>query len=70
MRQPDINRLSRAIEHVEAAIVHLEKVREKTEGWQRYRTNQHLDSLMYERTQMEVFLDTMKAEPDYQRQNY
>lgn len=70
MKQADINRLNRATEHLKAAIVHMEKVRENTEGWQAYRAKQHLDALCDEKQGMESFLHCMRDDPDFQHKDF
>ena len=70
MKQSDINRLARAIEHVKIALAHLEKVEDNTELWQHYRTRQHSDSLRYEMNTMTMFLRAMQNDPNEQRTEY
>ena len=70
MKKPDINRLQRAAEHIQAAIIHLEKVYLHTESWQGYRTNQHLDTLQEEYISLKTFADLMEREPDFQHRDW
>lgn len=70
MKQADVNRLNRAVEHIEAAIVHLEKVKEHVESWQLYRTKQHLDNLKYELQSVNAFASLMEKEPDFQHKDW
>ena len=70
MKKPDINRLQRAAEHIQAAIIHLEKVYLHTESWQGYRTRQHLEALREEYISLKTFADLMEREPDFQHKNW
>lgn len=70
MKKPDINRLQRAAEHIQAAIKHLEKVYLHTESWQGYRTRQHLEALREEYISLKTFADLMEREPDFQHKNW
>ena len=70
MRTPDINRLNRAADHIEAALVHLEKVYENAESWQRYRTDQQLTALREELSSLKIFSGLMKKDPTYQQQGW
>lgn len=65
MKQADINRLKRAAEHLDAALVHLDKVYEHTESWQSYRTNQHLKAIEREAVTLRQFADLMQKEPNF-----
>ncbi len=70
MKKPDINRLQRAAEHIQAAIIHLEKVHCHVESWQEYRTGQHMDALRGEYTSLKTFADLMEREPDFQHRGW
>ncbi len=70
MKKPDVNRLQRAAEHIDAAIIHLEKVYLRTESWQEYRTRQHLDALREEYISLKTFADLMEREPDFQNREW
>lgn len=70
MRTPDINRLNRAADHIEAALVHLEKVYENAESWQEYRTKQHLTVLKEEHSSLKAFAGLMKEDPDFQHRDW
>ncbi len=70
MKKPDINRLNRAAEHIQAAITHLEKVYEKAESWQEYRTKQHLNALREEYSSLKGFANLMEREPDFQHREW
>ena len=62
MKQADINRLKRAAEHIDAALVHLDKVFNNTEGWQRYRTRQHAQTLESEAV--------MQQDPNFEHKDW
>ena len=70
MRTPDINRLNRAADHIEAALVHLEKVYENTESWQKYGTGQHLTALREELSSLKNFSGLMKKDQTYQHRDW
>ena len=70
MKKPDINRLQRAAEHIQAAIIHLEKEYLHTESWQGYRTRQYLDALREEYISLKTFADLMEREHDFQHRDW
>ena len=69
MKQADINRLKRAAEHIDAALVHLDKVFNNTEGWQRYRTRQHAQTLESEAVTLRYFANLMQQDPNFENKN-
>ena len=70
MKQADINRLKRAAEHIDAAFVHLDKVFNNTEGWQRYRTRQHAQTLESEAVTLRYFINLMHEDPNFENKNW
>ena len=70
MKQADINRLKRAAEHIDAALVHLDKVFNNTEGWQRYRTRQHAQTLESEAVTLRYFINLMHEDPNFEHKDW
>lgn len=70
MKQADINRLKRAAEHIDAALVHLDKVLNNTERWQRCRTRQHAITLQNEATKLRYFAYLMEENPNFERKDW
>ena len=70
MKQADINRLKRAAEHIDAALVHLDKVFNNAEGWQRYRTRQHAQTLENEAVTLRYFINLMHEVPNFENKNW
>lgn len=70
MKKPDVNRLQRAAEHIQTAILYIEKVYLHVESWQGYRTKQHLNALRDEYVSLKTFADLMQREPNFQHRNW
>lgn len=70
MKKQDVNRLQRAAKHIQAAIIHLEKVYLHTESWQGYRTRHHLDALREEYISLKTFANLMERKPDFQHRDW
>jgi hypothetical protein len=70
MKQADINRLKRAAEHLDAALVHLDKVFNNTEGWQRYRTQQHAKAIQDEAVTLRYFANLMQQDPNFKHKDW